>query len=202
MTTHLRPAALAILLATTSPAWAHGDEPHDAPAAAAPTLDAAPRATAQTESFELVAVLTDTGAAPTLTLYLDRFDSNAPVAGATVEIESGAFKAVARPAEPGVYTLPGQAFAQPGRYPLTISVQASEADGGADLLETTLSYTQALHAGHGAEDHAAAANAWPVSLKRILAGLTGAVALGLVARVVLKRRARHAHHASTRDLRS
>jgi hypothetical protein len=72
-----------------------------------------------------------------LTLYLDRFATNAPVAGATVEVESGAFKAVAKQVEPGVYTVAGQVFAKPGRYPLTVSVQT---DDGADLLEALLQY--------------------------------------------------------------
>ena len=75
--------------------------------------------------------------APVLTLYLDRFATNAPVGGATVEVESGAFKAVAKQVEPGVYTVAGQAFAKPGRYPLTISVQS---DDGADLLDASLQY--------------------------------------------------------------
>jgi len=74
---------------------------------------------------------------PVLTLYLDRFATNAPVGGATVEVESGAFKAVAKQVEPGVYTVAGQAFAKPGRYPLTVSVQT---DDGADLLEASLQY--------------------------------------------------------------
>lgn len=118
-------------------AWAHGGEDHDhgAPAPAPVQMGQAPRATAQTEDFEMVAVLQ--GTPPVLTLYVDRFASNEPVDGATVELESGAFKAVAKPMAPGVYTVPGQAFSQPGRYPLTVSVQTAE---GADLLDAILQY--------------------------------------------------------------
>ncbi|MGE5452957.1 MAG: hypothetical protein ACM3VZ_14075 [Acidobacteriota bacterium] len=129
-----------LLIMAAGVARAHGgeDHDHDAPtaaiAAAAP-VGTMPRATAQTEAFELVAVLQ--GTPPTLTLYVDRFDSNEPVAGATVELESGAFKAVAKPLAPGVYTVPGQAFSQPGRYPLTVSVQTDDA---ADLLDAILQY--------------------------------------------------------------
>jgi LPXTG-motif cell wall-anchored protein len=57
------------------------------------------------------------------------------VAGAEIEVQSGAFKAVAAQATPGVYVLPGEAFAQPGKYPLAISIQAGES---ADLLTATL----------------------------------------------------------------
>ena len=93
--------------------------------------DIAPRASAQTEEFELVAVLAE----EKLMLYLDRYADNAPVADAEIEVESGTFKAVAAQIAPGVYSVPGQAFAHPGKYPLTISVQAGEA---ADLLTATL----------------------------------------------------------------
>jgi len=129
-------------------AGAHGGEDHGEAAAAPVQVGQAPRAVAQTDDFELVMVLTGAHASgepehdhptvpPVLTLYLDRFATNAPVAGATVEVESGAFKAVAKQVEAGVYTVAGQVFAKPGRYPLTVSVQT---DDGADLLEASLQY--------------------------------------------------------------
>ena len=127
---------------------AHGGEDHGEAAAAPPPAQQAPRASAQTDDFELVAVLTGLhkpgasehehpSAGPVLTLYLDHYASNAPVAGATVEVESGAFKAVAQQVAPGEYTVAAVAFAQPGRYPLTVSVQTQE---GADLLDAVLQY--------------------------------------------------------------
>lgn len=130
--------ALAAVVVALTPhaAWSHDGVDHDkaTPAVAAPATPQAPRATAQTENFELVAVL-QTGDTPTLTLYLDRADTNAPVAGASVEIESGAFKGTAKAMEPGVYTLPAPALAQPGHYPLAITVQSGDT---ADLLDATL----------------------------------------------------------------
>jgi hypothetical protein len=140
------PLLAMLILPGAQPAWAHGGEDHGE-AAPAPVAQAgiAPRAAAETEDFELVAVLTggmsdgrDSSEAtkqPVLTLYLDRFTTNQPVQGATVEVESGAFKAVAQAKLPGVYTLPGRAFTKPGRYPLTVSVQTAD---GADLLDATL----------------------------------------------------------------
>lgn len=123
---------LAACLATV--ARAHGGEDHDHEVAPALSGRSAPRASAQSEAFELVAVL----AGGTLTLYLDRSADNAPVADAVLEVESGTFRAAATPVAPGVYALPGEAFARPGRYPLTIAVQARES---ADLLTATLELT-------------------------------------------------------------
>jgi len=137
-------ALLLTLGALTS--QAHGGEDHGTPAAPAPAAGQLPRATAQTDLFELVALLSPTGAPPSvasgsgagmpvLTLYLDRFATNEPVDGATIELESGTFKGIATRRSAGVYALPGQAFAAPGRYPFTVSVQTADA---ADLLDGTL----------------------------------------------------------------
>lgn len=118
------------------PAIALADAGHDhaaTPSAASASL--APRLEAQSESFELLAVL-DNGK---FTLYLDRFATNEPVSNAHIEIESGAFKAVARPGADGVYTDPGEAFASPGEYPLVFTIQAVD---GSDLLNGTLSVRQ------------------------------------------------------------
>lgn len=112
------------------PARAHEGHDHDAAAAGLKT-EAAPRAVAQSEAFELVAVL----AQGQLTLYLDRFADNAPVADAEIEIESGPMKAVARQVAPGVYALSGERFASPGKHLLTFTVQSGE---DADLLTASL----------------------------------------------------------------
>jgi hypothetical protein len=130
MTRHI---ALLILLLAAAPAWPHGgeDHDHDETPVTTPSHAAAPRASAESEAFELVAVLAD----ERLTLYLDDYASNAPVVDAHIELESGKFKAVARQTEPGVYEVPGAAFAKPGKYPLVISLETADS---ADLLTTTL----------------------------------------------------------------
>jgi len=131
--------ALPLALLLTSSAWSHGGEEHshadDAPPAAASMPSPQPRASAQSEEFELVAVLAE----QTLKLYLDQYASNAPVVDARIELESGAFKAVAKQIEPGVYRLPGKAFAKPGKYPLLFSLQTADS---ADLLSATLEVAQ------------------------------------------------------------
>ena len=120
----LAAAALAL------PVWAHEGEDHGTPAAA-PAIAAGPRTETQTDALELVAVLAD----GKLTLYLDRFATNAPVADAQVEVESGAFRAVAEQVAPGIYQVPAKSFDHPGRYPMIVSVQAGDV---ADLLTATL----------------------------------------------------------------
>jgi LPXTG-motif cell wall-anchored protein len=126
---YIRKYFVSLTLVMSALAYGGGDSSdghsHGEAANPAMTVDVAPRTSAQSDEFELVAVL----AAGKLTLYLDRYADNAPVPDAEVEVESGSFKAVA------AQMVPGHAFAQPGRHPLTISVQAGDA---ADLLTATL----------------------------------------------------------------
>lgn len=122
----------AVLASASWTAWTHGGEDHGAEASPVLSASMAPRAYAQTEDFELVAQLNGT----TLTLTLDRFATNAPVADAQIEVESGAvLKAVAQQVAPGVYTVKADALVVPGKYPLSFSVQAGDTS---DLLAATL----------------------------------------------------------------
>lgn len=130
-----RPTAIIAILTLALPLWAHEGEDHSAPATPAPIVQAGVRTEAQTEAFELVAVL----AKSTLVLYLDAFGTNEPVADAQVEVESGAFRVVATRIAPGLFAIPGAYFGPPGRYPLVISVQAGEV---VDLLTATLEVAQ------------------------------------------------------------
>lgn len=148
---------------------AHGGEDHGDAPAPAPVASAAPRAQAQSEDFELVAEVQGQGQA--LVLFLDRFDSNAPVVGAQVEVDSGGPPAMAAETAPGVYRVAAGPWTQPGRHALTVSVQAGDT---ADLLSATLDVPAA----------AAAAPAAPLAVgspatisKRSLWALAGALAL-------------------------
>ncbi len=121
-------------------ASAHGGEDHgDEAKAPAPTVATAPRAVAQSEDFELVAVLED--AKPDgrrLSLSLDRFATNEPIVGAKIEVEGGGQNMAAKETSPGVYVVPFgvPANAAPGtKLPLTISIEAGDS---ADLLTATL----------------------------------------------------------------
>lgn len=174
---YIRKYFVSLTLVMSALAYGGGDSSdghsHGEAAKPAMTVDVAPRTSAQSDEFELVAVL----AAGKLTLYLDRYADNAPVPDAEVEIESGAFKAVAAQIAPGVYSVPGQAFAQPGRHPLTISVQAGDA---ADLLTATLDL--ALPA--AGVEHAHGWGEWTVW------GASGALLLAGAGLVAVRRRKR------------
>lgn len=165
---HILPAhALPILMLATATAWAHEGHDHG-PAVPEIRVEAAPRATAESEEFELVAVLEG----GKLQLYLDRYASNEPVSGAGIEVESGAFKRLAKAVAPGVYTLPGEAFAKPGKHPLTIGVQTGES---ADLLAATLDVPQP--ATTASSD---APPPWQAWWGIVLSGLAGLTALVFV----------------------
>ena len=103
---------------------AHGDE---APPAAVQT---APRATAASPLFELVAVASGAG----LVIYLDRFETNAPVIGATVDVETptGPVSAIQ---EGETYLLDAPWAAKPGTYELLFTI-AAETD--IDFLTASL----------------------------------------------------------------
>ena len=174
--------ALTVLATTTFGAHAHGGEDHgDEAAPPAVVAEAGPRATAASEDFELVA-LPQGGQ---LLIYLDRFATNEPVANAEVEIESGAFKAVATVLGPGVYAIAGDAFKSPGRHPLTVTIQTDAKSGGvSDLLSATLEVAEPV------------ANVPPPSSRWTNEAGLGVAALGLLAllttiAIAVRRRLRH-----------
>ena len=127
--------ALLILALATPPGWAHEGHDH---AAAEVRVEAAPRASAESEAFELVAVLEAEGH---LILYLDRHASGEAVAEARIEVESGGAKTTARALEPGVYAASLDTLHQPGKHPLTMTVQAGDS---IDLLAANLDVPRPL----------------------------------------------------------
>ncbi|KAF0102928.1 MAG: RND family efflux transporter MFP subunit [bacterium] len=135
---------LALFCLALPPAWGHEGHDHGPPPPPV-VIDATPRASAESELFELVAVLE---AGPRLLLYLDRHASNEPVSGAQLEVESGAFKAVAADLGGGVYAVPGEAFVRPGTHSLTLTVQAGEET---DLLAASLAVPEPAKATVAAE---------------------------------------------------
>ncbi|MBI5910060.1 MAG: HlyD family efflux transporter periplasmic adaptor subunit [Betaproteobacteria bacterium] len=163
------------------PAIALADAGHDhgaTPPAVSATL--APRLEARSESFELLAVLEG----GKLALYLDRFATNEPVSDARIEIESGAFKAVAQPGADGIYTAPGEAFAKPGQYPLVFTIQAADSS---DLLNGTLTVAQPAGPSARSRDW----TEWPV-------WIAGGVVVVFGAAWLLLRRGRTSHAAIAR----
>lgn len=145
-------AALAAPLAIALPG-AHGPngEHLDGVAAAAGSASALPRLESHSDTFELVATL----AGDELSILVDRYDTNEPVLGATVEVESGPLKAVAKfHTDHGDYAVGSkpllEALARPGEHPLVFTIVAGDQS---DLLEGTLKVTaEQLDHGHD-HDH-------------------------------------------------
>lgn len=153
---HLCAAALsALLLVSTAPALAapgaHGPngEHLDGPATMGTASSTLPRVEARSEAFELVTELR----AGELAVVVDRYESNEPVLGAKLEVESGALKAVAAfRAEQGDYVVTDaamlKALAAPGEHGLVFTLVAGK---DSDLLDGTL-----MTAGNGSAAVAAA----------------------------------------------
>ncbi|MDE3749371.1 efflux RND transporter periplasmic adaptor subunit [Methylobacterium radiotolerans] len=124
MSTRLAAAfgAVALLAAILSgPALAH--EGHDHGAAQPPiSKTISPRGEALTDAFELVAI----PRGGTLTLFLDRFRTNEPVTGATVEIETPEGPRTADATPEGGYALPAPWLSKPGRHEFAATVTAGE----------------------------------------------------------------------------
>lgn len=126
----------------------------------------APVAVAESETFEVVGRLQDEG----FVFFIDRADSNAPVLGATLEVETGgrAAKAAFR-AERGDYLIADAAWLkplrQPGEYPLALTVIAG---AESDLLTADFDVFAASTATGAGSGFGAAA--WVLAGLAVLAG--------------------------------
>ncbi|MDP1611166.1 MAG: hypothetical protein Q8M11_08905 [Sulfuritalea sp.] len=145
--------ALFLAAVIAFPAWAGGDasdgHTHAGPAPApVPVTASAPRAVTATEDFEVVAVLEGKH----LVVYVDRYASNEPVAGAKVEVEGAGLQGVAAEAAPGVYLMNLAAALPPAKHGLTISIEAGDsADLLTATLDTSLAAPVAAHAHYWSE---------------------------------------------------
>lgn len=157
--------ALSLQLAT---AFAHGGEDHGAAQALPASTQRLPGAEAHSPDFELYAQLQG----DTLTVYLDRYSDNQPVAGATIEVESETYKATLQPLAAGTYQAVAAALNHPGEHNLLFTILAGEQS---DLLDAVLSVSPAA-----AADQPVAARPW----WWLAAGLAG---LALAALLWLRR---------------
>ena len=188
----LAAAAMALLAHTTAMAAPGAHGPNGEHLDASTTMRAAsalPRVEAKSETFELVAELR-TGE---LVIVVDRFESNEPVLGAQLEVESGSLKAVAAfRAEQGDYAVTDaamlKALAAAGEHGLVFTLVAGK---DSDLLDGTLVAAGGAMAesnehdhdhGHG-HDHERERAAWIGA---------GVAALGLIGGIAWWRRRRRA----------
>ena len=132
----------------------HGDE------APPTTVITAPRATAASTLFELVAVADGTA----LKVYIDRFDTNEPVTGGTVSVETLAGPATAT-VDGDFYLLEAPWVTEPGEYELLFTV---EAGADIDFLTASLTIPAAVVAPPtaGARSSRVAPRTWPAAPAR------------------------------------
>lgn len=164
------------LLAVAFSAFGHGGEDHGAPPPAL-SQSVAPRAGAATADFEVVAVLEGRR----LLVYVDRFASNQPVAGAKVELEADVpgVQGLLSETSPATYVIQLAADFPAARHALTISIETSD---NADLLSLILDTSQRPST---AAPHTHAWSEWAVWL--LAAGLL----LAGAALLLLRRRRQH-----------
>ena len=168
-------ALLVAAVLVALPAWAgeghdHGD------AAPAAVGEALPRFTAESETFELVGVLSG----KQITLYLDRFADNSPVRDAQIELEIGGAKFKAEKQGEDEYQVVLAEAPKPGVLPVTATVTAGNE---ADLLAGELDIHEADPA-----DEAAHAHAWTESAGWVAAGIAALALLAWVVRRVTSAR--------------
>lgn len=162
---------------------AHGPngEHLDGPAQSATTGSNAPRFEARSETFELVATLRD----DELSMLVNRFETNEPVLGAKVEVESGELKVAAKfHSDLGDYAVDDAAFLKamkaPGEHALVITILAGSES---DLLDGIFKITGAQADAHGhahgeGRIYGLPVGAWIVVALAVLAGLGWAVFRG------------------------
>ena len=173
-----RVLAYTSLLGLSALAWGHGGEDHGDTAMVVNGAGL-PRVEAHSDLFELVGQLGEQG----LTLLIDRYDSNAPVLGAKVTLESGGIEAAATfHAEHGDYAMDDTRLLallrQPGEHALVFTITAGD---DSDLLDGTLRRpVTAVPTEH----------ATGLPWGRVLGGLALLAALVAAAYVYLQRRAR------------
>ena len=136
----------------------HGDGPPESAVA----VEAMPRASAQSETYELVAVLNGDA----LVVYLDRYTDNRPVTNADLDITIGATTARAARLPDGTFRIQAAELLRPGRHELVFAVRG---EAGDDLLIAVLESRQQAIAGESKPAGIAFA-AWPSTAMLTLAG--------------------------------
>jgi cobalt-zinc-cadmium efflux system membrane fusion protein len=162
--------ATLLTLLSAGPLPAHEGHDHGAPP---PPVSAtiAPRGEAASDAFELV-VIAEGG---TLVIYLDRFATNEPIEGATIEVETPDGPVTATPRAGDAYRLKAPWLAKPDRHDLIVTVTA---EGVVDVLPVTLEIPQ-TRSGLGLFSAGGEARAFPLGF--VIAATFGGFALGAVA---------------------
>jgi RND family efflux transporter MFP subunit len=168
----------AVLCAAIAPASAH--EGHDHGEQQPVSAGAPPRGEAASDAFEIVAIVRGEN----LEIYLDRFATNEPVTGATLEVESPDGPVRAAAGADGTYRLAAPWLAKNGRTDLIFTVTAGDTT---DILPLTIQ--MALEATQSAAQRDAAPGAH-ISKASVLFVLGGVLIGALLSAIALRSRTR------------
>jgi cobalt-zinc-cadmium efflux system membrane fusion protein len=168
-------AVTAILCGTIAPVFAHEGHDHDEQQQAV-SPGALPRGDAVSNEFEIVAV----ARGETLEIYLNRFATNEPVTGASLEAETPTSPVRAEEGADGTYRITAPWLAKSGRTDLVFTVTAGDI---ADILPVAI---EAAAAGtpNAAQKDAASDNG--INKKSVLLVLGGLLAGALLAAIALR----------------
>jgi membrane fusion protein, heavy metal efflux system len=125
-----RSCAVIFLCFLSAAAFAHEGEDHGAPPTPVSTT-IAPRAESASADFELVAV----SRGKMLEIYLDRYQSNEPVQGATIDVDVAGEVLRATENGAGLYSLEVPALVKTGKHDLAFTLQTADT---VDILTATL----------------------------------------------------------------
>ena len=167
-------AVTAILYGTIAPALTH--EGHDREEQQPVSAGALPRGEADSGAFEIVAIVHGEN----LEIYLDRFATNEPVAGATVEVESPGGPVKAEAGADGTYRVAAPWLAKSGRTDLIFTVTAGDTT---DILPMTIQSAPGATPSAAQQD---AASGGYFSTFSVLLVLGGAFIGALLAAIVLR----------------
>ena len=167
-------AVTAILYGTIAPALTH--EGHDHEEQQPVSAGALPRGEADSGAFEIVAIVRGEN----LEIYLDRFATNEPVAGATVEVESPGGPVKAEAGADGTYRVAAPWLAKGGRTDLIFTVTAGDTT---DILPMTIQSAPGATPSAAQQD---AASGGYFSTFSVLLVLGGAFIGALLAAIVLR----------------
>jgi RND family efflux transporter MFP subunit len=171
-------AMTAALSAAITPATAHEGHNHEEqPPVSAGAL---PRGEADSTAFEIVAIVRGEN----LEIYLDRFATNEPVTGATIEVESPDGPVKAAEGTDGTYRVTAPWLAKNGRVDLILTVAAGDAT---DILPLTIQTAPATVQGGAKSDVAPGGH---ISMVSVLLVLGGALMGALLSAIALRSRRR------------
>ncbi|MCK1513319.1 efflux RND transporter periplasmic adaptor subunit [Bradyrhizobium sp. 190] len=173
-------AVTAALCAAIAPASAH--EGHDHGEQPPVSAGALPRGEADSDAFEIVAIVRGEN----LEIYLDRFATNEPVTGATLEVESPGGPVKAAAAADGTYRVAAPWLAKNGRADLIFTVTVGDTT---EILPLTIQ--SAPGAAQSVAQQEAAAGGY-ISKGSVLLVLGGALMGALLSAIALRGRRRAA----------